>query len=100
MLVSLMRWETDIRVRQICRMLSFSRVGGNNRQASALSGVKAGLLPRGILANDLAGGEYRMRFFQPVMLVCAVAMSFIGALGLPGCARAIGECLNDKHELA
>jgi hypothetical protein len=50
--------------------------------------------------NDLAGGEYRMRFFQPVMLVCAVAMSFIGALGLPGCARAIGECLSDKHEMA
>jgi hypothetical protein len=41
-----------------------------------------------------------MRFFQPVMLVCAVAMSFIGALGLPGCARAIGECLQDKHEMA
>ena len=41
-----------------------------------------------------------MRFFQPAMLVCAVAMSFIGALGLPGCARAIGECLNDKHEMA
>jgi len=48
----------------------------------------------------MAGGEYRMRFFQPVMLVCAVAMSFIGALGLPGCARAIGECLSDKHEMA
>jgi hypothetical protein len=41
-----------------------------------------------------------MRFFQPVMLVCAVAMSFVGALGLPGCARAIGECLNDKHKMA
>jgi hypothetical protein len=48
----------------------------------------------------MVGGEFRMRFFQPVMLVCAVAMSFIGALGLPGCARAIGECLNDKHEMA
>lgn len=38
--------------------------------------------------------------FQPVMLVGAVAMSFIGALGLPGCARAISECLNERHEIA
>ena len=65
----------------------------NKRQASALSGLK-------LAYYDLAGGELRMRFFQPVMLVCAVAMSFIGALGLPGCARAIGECLRDKHEMA
>jgi len=41
-----------------------------------------------------------MRIIQPVLLVCAVAMSFIGALGLPGCARAISECLQDKHRLA
>lgn len=45
-----------------------------------------------------------MRFFhaivQPVMLVGAVAMSFIGALGLPGCARAIGECLTEGREAA
>lgn len=45
-----------------------------------------------------------MRFFQsifqPVMLVGAVAMSFVGALGLPGCARAIGECLNERREIA
>jgi hypothetical protein len=45
-----------------------------------------------------------MRFFQsifqPVMLVGAVAMSFIGALGLPGCARAIGECLSEGREAA
>jgi hypothetical protein len=39
-----------------------------------------------------------MRIFQPIMLVCAVAMSFVGALGLPGCARAIGECLRDRPE--
>jgi hypothetical protein len=38
-----------------------------------------------------------MRIFQPVLLVCAVALSFIGALGLPGCAQAISECLNDPH---
>lgn len=38
--------------------------------------------------------------FQPVMLVGAVAMSFIGALGLPGCARAIGECLSEAREVA
>jgi hypothetical protein len=45
-----------------------------------------------------------MRFFQsifqPVMLVGAVAMSFIGALGIPGCARAIGECLAEGREVA
>ena len=41
-----------------------------------------------------------MRIFQPVLLVCAVAMAFIGALGLPGCARAIRECMQDKHKLA
>lgn len=45
-----------------------------------------------------------MRFFnlvvQPVMLVCAVAMSFVGALGVPGCARAISECLNERREVA
>jgi hypothetical protein len=41
-----------------------------------------------------------MRIFQPIMLVCAVAMSFVGALGLPGCARAIGECLRDRPEAA
>lgn len=39
-----------------------------------------------------------MRIFQPIMLVCAVAMSFVGALGIPGCARAIGECLRDRPE--
>jgi hypothetical protein len=43
---------------------------------------------------------YPMRIFQPIMLVCAVAMSFVGALGLPGCARAIGECLRDRPEAA
>jgi hypothetical protein len=41
-----------------------------------------------------------MRFFQPILLVCAVAMSFVGALGIPGCARAIGECLRDRPEPA
>ncbi|AAK25292.1 hypothetical protein CC_3330 [Caulobacter vibrioides CB15] len=41
-----------------------------------------------------------MRIFQPIMLVCAVAMSFVGALGIPGCARAIGECLRDRAEPA
>ncbi|WP_419254085.1 hypothetical protein ACN2C6_01385 [Caulobacter sp. ErkDOM-YI] len=45
-----------------------------------------------------------MRFFQsifqPVMLVGAVAMSFIGALGIPGCARAISECLSEGREVA
>ena len=41
-----------------------------------------------------------MRFLQPIMLVCAVAMSFVGALGIPGCARAIGECLRDRPEPA
>lgn len=45
-----------------------------------------------------------MRFFQsifqPVMLVGAVAMSFIGALGIPGCARAISECLSEAREAA
>ncbi|MFT4252040.1 MAG: hypothetical protein QM608_06120 [Caulobacter sp.] len=41
-----------------------------------------------------------MRIFQPIMLVCAVALSFIGALGIPGCARAIGEALSDGPELA
>jgi hypothetical protein len=38
--------------------------------------------------------------FQPIMLVGAVAMSFVGALGIPGCARAIGECLNERREVA
>jgi hypothetical protein len=38
--------------------------------------------------------------FQPIMLVGAVAMSFIGALGIPGCARAISECLNESREVA
>jgi hypothetical protein len=88
-----MRWDTDTRLRQICRTLSFSELGRNKRQASALSGLKLPYEPSG-------RGEFRMRLFQPVMLVCAVAMSFIGALGLPGCARAIGECLNDKHGMA
>jgi len=41
-----------------------------------------------------------MRIFQPIMLVCAVAMSFVGALGIQGCARAIGECLRDRAEPA
>jgi len=41
-----------------------------------------------------------MRIFQPIMLVCAVAMSFMGALGIPGCFRAIGECLRDRYEPA
>ncbi|MBI1685912.1 hypothetical protein [Caulobacter hibisci] len=41
-----------------------------------------------------------MRIFQPILLVGAVALSFIGALGLPGCARAIGECLADKTSVA
>ena len=44
--------------------------------------------------------RFPMRIFQPIMLVCAVAMSFVGALGIPGCARAIGECLRDRPELA
>ncbi|MDB5455649.1 MAG: hypothetical protein JWP92_1234 [Caulobacter sp.] len=38
-----------------------------------------------------------MRIFQPILLVCAVALSFIGALGLPGCAQAISECLKDPY---
>ncbi|MDI1366534.1 MAG: hypothetical protein PSX79_17040 [bacterium] len=38
--------------------------------------------------------------FQPIMLVGAVAMSFVGALGIPGCARAISECLNERREAA
>ena len=38
--------------------------------------------------------------FQPVMLVAAVAMSFVGALGIPGCARAISECWNERREIA
>jgi len=38
--------------------------------------------------------------FQPIMLVGAVAMSFVGALGIPGCARAISECLSERREVA
>jgi hypothetical protein len=38
--------------------------------------------------------------FQPIMLVGAVAMAFVGALGVPGCARAISECLNERREIA
>ncbi|WP_199223657.1 MULTISPECIES: hypothetical protein [unclassified Caulobacter] len=38
--------------------------------------------------------------FQPLMLVGAVAMAFVGALGIPGCARAISECLNEAREVA
>jgi hypothetical protein len=41
-----------------------------------------------------------MRIFQPIMLVCAVAMSFVGALGVPGFARAVGEWMRDRPEMA